>query len=182
MSAFSDWAGRHTIGLLIVALVAVICAFAGVVGIGALVTLVALATPVSSPIAAAAPWLLGALLLGVSAVVVALLLAWTTLTRVAGMRYRWLSAAAVRAERRSDLAARARLADRVTPPRTPAARKHELNALKRRYVEGGIDEYEFERRLDRLLDDSSRSRRDRPRGFERRHVEHAEHAEFEHER
>ncbi len=176
MSEFSDWVGRHTIGLLVVALVAVICAFAGVIALGALVTLVALATPVSSPVAVAVPWLLGALFLGVSAVVVTLLLAWTALTRIAGMRYRWLSTVAVRAERRSDLAARARLADRVTPPRTAAARKHELNALKRRYVEGTIDEYEFERRLDRLLDDSSGSRRDRTREFERRHVE------FEHER
>jgi hypothetical protein len=89
------------------------------------------------------------------AVVTGVALAWTVLTRLAGTLVGGVRAVRTRmAERVARLETRARplsrlgLADRVAPSGyTPL-----VDPLKRRYVDGDLDDVEFERRLERLLE------------------------------
>jgi hypothetical protein len=74
-----------------------------------------------------------------------------------------LESLAERAERHSDLARSVGVLSLVERP--PERKREEaLDALKRRYADGEIDEVEYERRLERLLDDETvggaRERRD----------------------
>jgi hypothetical protein len=89
------------------------------------------------------------------AVIAGVALAWTVLTRLAGALVGGVRGVRARlAERLARLESRARplsrlgLADRVAPAEyTPL-----VDPLKRRYVDGDLDDVEFERRLEALLD------------------------------
>lgn len=95
--------------------------------------------------------------LTVAAVLSAVGLVWASIRRLARFRSRRLQVAFERIEAAYPPLARYGMSEAVAPPEPSAEERAEraLDALKRRYVAGEIDEAEFERRLDRLADDET---------------------------
>jgi len=152
---------------LVLALVVLTCLLVAVVAVGAVTALASLSAPLSVFLANVVPYVAGAAILGVLELVVVVALAWTLVKRVdIDVRGGRLESLADHAERHSDLARKVGLASLVERP-PERKREDALDALKRRYADGKIDEREFERRLGRLLDnddvDAARARRERER-------------------
>ncbi|WP_224450031.1 SHOCT domain-containing protein [Haloprofundus salilacus] len=145
-----SWLRRHSFGITFLALVVVSVSLLGVVGLGALVALASLGQPLGAFAAAVFPWAAGAVVLTVSTVVLGFLFLWSLARRARLPRSERLRAVAARAEARNDWAAALNLSSRFAP-RGP--REDPVEMLKRRYAAGELSEREFERRLDRILDD-----------------------------
>jgi uncharacterized membrane protein len=143
------------LALLLVAFVALTCLLVGVVAVGALTALAALSGPPAAFLTSVAPYVAAAAVLGVLELAVVVAIAVVLVRRASfDPRGSRLESVAEYAERHSDLARSLGVHSLVErpPDRKEADR---LDALKRRYADGELDEAEYERRLERLLDDSA---------------------------
>ncbi|KTG10259.1 hypothetical protein AUR64_11800 [Haloprofundus marisrubri] len=164
MSGSPGWFRRHSLGLTFLALVVVSVSLLGVVGLGALVALASLGQPLGAFAAAVFPWAAGAVVLTVLTVVFSLLFVWSLARRARLPRSERLRAVAAKAEAKNDWAAALNLSSRFAP-RGP--KEDPVETLKRRYASGELTEAEFERRLERIMDDGGRRERSDERERER---------------
>ena len=147
------WIRRHALGLLAAASAGLAVAIVGTLAL-AVVTALGAVVSGGSVLATALPFLLAAVALGAVelAVVVGLVYvgARRAASRVGIPTDERVARALGRLESRSATLADLGLAERFAPD--PEERRREL---RRQYVDGEIDELEFERRMEQLLDDDT---------------------------
>ncbi|PSQ43400.1 hypothetical protein BRD17_06360 [Halobacteriales archaeon SW_7_68_16] len=143
------WFGRHRIGVLATLLLVDVAAIVAVTLLGGLAVIAALPTGVVGLASAALPWVAALAVLSVAGVGIGGWLAYVLVRRASLPRSDRLATIVRRVERLTGLGVG--LAGYVEPNEADR-----VESLRERYVTGDLSEDEYERRLERVLDDEGR--------------------------